>query len=116
LQLSEQEVKSLTLTLGGQVSYAISQTWGVLLPYASFDWVHEFDDDARNVTGKFINDPGLDLFALATDDPDRDYFTLGFGISAQLAQGRAAFLQYRTTLGLDDISSDSISAGIRLEF
>ncbi len=116
LQLDDQEVESLTLTLGGQLSYALSRTWGVLLPYASFDWVHEFDDDARRITGKFVSDPGLDQFALATDDPDRDYFTLGFGVAAQFAQGRSAFIQYRTTLGLEDVESDSLSAGIRLEF
>ncbi len=116
LQLDAQEAESLTLALGGQLSYAWSRSWGVLLPYLSFDWVHEFANDAQTLTGTFLNDPGAQPFTLTTDDPDRDYFDLSLGLVTQLTQGRSAFIQYRTTLGLDATESASLSAGFRLEF
>ncbi len=114
--IEDQEVDSFTLQLGGDLSYAISQSWGVLLPQVHAEWVHEFEDDAQNVVGHYILDPSNTAFSLNTDSPDSDYFNVRLGVSAQFAQGRSAYLYYRKLLGYRDLDVDSFSAGVRLEF
>ncbi|MEN8218448.1 MAG: autotransporter domain-containing protein [Pseudomonadota bacterium] len=114
--IDSQKVKSLTLTLGIQADYAISQSWGILIPHANLDYVHEFKDDVRQLTGRFLEDAGGETFTWNSDAPDRDYFNLGLGISAQFSQGRAAFIRYEGTLGLRDVDRHAIMAGMRLEF
>ena len=122
LAIDDQTVKSFTSTLGGQASYARTTGFGVLLPYLRLGWVHEFENDARTITGRFLNvpdDPGvatLNSVNINTDSPDRNYFDLGLGISAVFPGGVQAFVNYQTLLDLDDINSHLVSGGLRLEF
>ncbi|PVV27326.1 MAG: hypothetical protein B6D79_02995, partial [gamma proteobacterium symbiont of Ctena orbiculata] len=88
----------LTLNLGGKVSYTHSADWGVLIPYARLDWMHEFEDDSQIITAYFVEDPaglGIDI---QTDDPDRDYLRLRFGTSAQFQNGVVGFIDFGTIL------------------
>ncbi|KHD08357.1 hypothetical protein PN36_18720 [Candidatus Thiomargarita nelsonii] len=116
LAIDSQEVESLTLTLGVQADYAISQSWGILIPYANLDYVHEFKNDVRQLTGRFLQDRSGETFSLSSDAPDKDYFNLGFGLSTQFSQGKAAFIRYEGTLGLRDVERHAIMLGVRLEF
>lgn len=116
VSLDDQNFESLTLSLGGQASYAWSQTWGVLVPQINVDWVHEFKDDTRFITGRFTGDSSGEPFRLPTDPLDSDYFNVGVGASAQFAQGRSAFVYYEKVLGFDDLDFNTINLGIRLEF
>jgi outer membrane autotransporter protein len=102
--------------LGGQASYSISQPWGVLVPQARLEWLHEFEDDSRLVTASFAQDTGAVEFSVPTDNPDRDYFNLGLGVAAVLPQGRSVFLYYETVVGRNDLTQHSVAAGVRLEF
>jgi len=115
-RIGDQEAKSFTSQLGGEVSYAMSQSWGVLVPQAHFEWVHEFENDREKVTGFFIQDPSQTSFALNTDRPDSNYFNLRLGVSAQFAKGRSGYFYYRKLLGYDNIDVDAFSAGLRFEF
>ena len=116
VEIDNQDFKSFTLGLGGQINYAVSQSWGVLLPYGSFEWVHEFDDQNEIVSGRFLGDPSGTTFRLPTDAVDQNYFNLGVGVSALFSRGNAAFLNYQTVLGYDDLDHHSINAGVRFEF
>jgi len=116
MEIDSQKLQSLTLTLGVQADYVISQSWGILIPHANLDYVHEFKDDVRQLTGRFLEDDSGESFSFSSDAPDRDYFNLGLGLSAQFSQGRAAFIRYEGTLGLRDIDRHAIMAGMRLEF
>ena len=115
-RIENQEMDSFNLQLGGDLSYAVSQSWGVLLPQIHMEWVHEFKDDAHNVDGHFLLDPSSTAFSLNTDSPDSDYFNVRLGVSAQFAQGRSAYIYYRKLIGYQDLDMDSFSAGVRLEF
>ena len=94
----------------------MSQSWGVLLPQAHFEWVHEFENDREVVNGFFIQDPSQTSFSLNTDRPDSNYFNLRLGVSAQFAKGRSGYFYYRKLLGYDNLDVDSFSAGLRFEF
>jgi len=111
-----QSLTSLTTNLGVQASYAISTSWGVLSPNARVEWEHQFRDNSRVLTGSLVVDPQQQLFTVATDDPDRNYFNLALGLAAQFAQGRSAFIAYETVLGRSTVSNNAVTAGIRFEF
>jgi outer membrane lipase/esterase len=116
LAFESQDVESFTTALGVQVAYPISTTWGVVLPQLRFEWGHEFLNDSRTIEGRFVNDPARTTFGITTEEPDRDFFNLGAGLSAVFARGRSAFLYYETVLGLKDITAHNIVAGLRLMF
>jgi uncharacterized protein with beta-barrel porin domain len=116
LKVQSQVFTSLTTALGGQVSYAISKPWGVLVPQGRAEWQHEFQDNSRLITASFVQDSGGVLFGVPTDNPDRDYFNLGAGLSAVFPQGRSAFIYYQTVVARNNLTQHAITAGIRLEF
>jgi outer membrane autotransporter protein len=116
LAIDEQDVESLTWALGGQVSYAISTGFGVLVPQLRFEWEHEFLDDQRTILARFVADPANTPILLETDDPDRDYFNLGAGLSAVFQRGVAAFVYYETALALRDVTAHQVTVGLRLAF
>ncbi|MCU7802540.1 MAG: autotransporter domain-containing protein [Candidatus Thiodiazotropha sp. (ex Lucinoma borealis)] len=106
----------LTLNLGGKVSYTHSADWGVLIPYARLDWLHEFKDDSQIITAHFVSDPAGNAIQIETDNPDRDYLRLRLGTSAQFQNGVVGFIDFGTILAHSDWSAHTISAGLRMEF
>jgi len=114
--IDDQDLASFTTQLGGQASYALSTSWGVLLPSVQLEWVHEFEDNAGDVVGFYLQDTSQTSFALPTEDLDRNYFNLTLGASAQFAGGRTGYISIRKLFGYDDLDVLSINAGLRLEF
>ncbi|MCU7931085.1 MAG: autotransporter domain-containing protein [Candidatus Thiodiazotropha sp. (ex Codakia rugifera)] len=106
----------LTLNLGGKVSYTHGADWGVLIPYARLDWLHEFKDDSQVITAHFVSDPAGNAIQVETDNPDRDYLRLRFGTSAQFQNGVVGFIDFGTILAHSDWSAHTISAGLRMAF
>ena len=88
----------------------------MLLPQLRVEWRHEFDNDARSITSRFVNDPARTPLVLGTDDPDRDFVILGTSLSATFRGGVAAFVSYETVVGLVRVSAHTVVGGIRLEF
>lgn len=107
---------SFTSSLGGEVSYAISTTKGVILPQLSLAWIHEFEDAAVAVNGTFIQDPTQSLFRIVPDRPDTDYFNARLGVSTQLAGGIAGFVYYDKVFGYRNLDMDAFGAGVRMTF
>ncbi len=116
LAIDAQKVKSLTMTLGIQADYIISQSWGILIPHINLNLVYEFKDDIRFPTGRFLDDTGGEIFTGSSDPIGQHYLNLGLGKLAQFTEGRSAFLRYENTLGLQDIERHAIMVGVRLEF
>ncbi|MCU7921689.1 MAG: choice-of-anchor D domain-containing protein, partial [Candidatus Thiodiazotropha sp. (ex Dulcina madagascariensis)] len=53
-RIGETDQRWLTLNVGGRASYTHGTDWGVLIPYARLDWLHEFKDDAQIITAHFV--------------------------------------------------------------
>jgi outer membrane autotransporter protein len=87
----------------------------VLVPQFNLSWEHEFDDGAHQIKGSFVADRFQTRFAFDTDEPDRDYFGLGLGVSAIWPGGSTAFAQYQSTLGRDNFSDYNVALGLRVE-
>jgi uncharacterized protein with beta-barrel porin domain len=116
LFVNRQHVDSLQTAFGGRVAYSITTPFGVVVPQGSGEWRHEFMNDSRSVTSKYAVDPFNTFFVIPTDNPDRDYFALGAGVSAVFSKGVSAFLYYETVLALRDVTRHAFTAGVRLEF
>lgn len=116
LAVAEQNVESLESVFGAQMSYAWSRSFGVLVPHIRFEWHHEFKDNARRISATYVNDPRQNQFVALSDRPDRNFFNLGAGLSANFKHGFQGFFDYATVLGLNAIESHVLTAGIRVMF
>ena len=114
--VDDQSFKSLTFSMGLYATYAISQSWGVLLPQARFDWVHEFKGEGELVTGRFLGDPSRQSFQFPTDAADRNYYPLGVGMSAVFGEGKSAYAYYQAILGYRNLTDNTFNVGLRLEY
>ncbi len=116
LDVNKQNFESLQSSIGGQISYALSQSFGVITPQLSFTYNHEFMNDSRNITAKFSADPNNFTFNATTNSPDRDFFVLGTGVSSVLQGGVQLFFNYQTLLGYNRVTSHGFTGGVKLEF
>jgi outer membrane autotransporter protein len=121
LKIDDQNIKSLSTNLGARASYAFTTGIGVVTPYARFDWQHEYENDTSAIRGSFVNGGGsatasLNDILIPLDDPDRDFYNLGFGVASVFPHGISAFVDYLTVLGLDDITVHQFVGGVRFEF
>jgi outer membrane autotransporter protein len=124
LKIDDQNIKSLSTNLGARAGYTFTTGIGVFTPYARFDWQHEFENDTSAIKGSFVNGgqgtvPGAaaaNNIIIPLDDPDRDFYNLGFGVASVFPHGISAFLDYLTVLGLDDITVHQFVGGVRFEF
>ncbi|MEC4748726.1 autotransporter outer membrane beta-barrel domain-containing protein [Methylomicrobium sp. Wu6] len=115
--IDKQNADSLQTALGGQLSYAISTSFGVLMPTTRAEWVHEFHDGSRPLNWQFSSVPTQQTpFSNASDGSSRNFANLGAGLSATFTHGTSAFLFYEAMVGRANISEHSISAGLRAEF
>jgi outer membrane autotransporter protein len=110
------ERTSVTTDFGISASYAIGMGWGVLVPQARVEWEHEYDQDAQTITTLYVLDANQNRFALKGDNPDRDYFNVGAGISAIFPHGWTGFVNYTGLVGYEDLSRHQVTAGVRVEF
>ena len=116
LDVGSQTLKSLQSALGLKIALTSSTAMGVIVPFASIEWNHEFDNDTRSLTAKYTSDPFNNFFAIPTDNPDRNYATLSIGASAQFRNGFSAFATLSTVEGLKDVKNRGIVFGLRKEF
>ena len=107
----------MRLGLGVQLSTELDLGAGrALSPQLSLEWLHEREDGARTMHGRFLEDQGRVGFTLQSDERDSQYFNLGLGASMALGKGKFAYFNYQTLLGMEQMSSHSIMGGFRMEF
>lgn len=116
MAVDARELKSLEGVLGGKLSYTLSTSWGVLVPHAQVEYLHEFEDSADDIVARFANDPTGTAILVPQADIDTDYFNLGLGLSGVFASGRSAFLYYERRAGQSGYTQDSLALGVRIEF
>jgi outer membrane autotransporter protein len=122
MRFADQTGESLMIKVGAQAAYVINRKWGILSPQARFDFVHEMMNDAQLVTVRFANSapttgPGqpVDSFVILTDNPDRNFFNWAVGLAATFTSGFSGFVDYESVAGLDTITSQELSFGLRYE-
>jgi uncharacterized protein YhjY with autotransporter beta-barrel domain len=116
LTYGDQDGESLQLQAGFDVARASSMSWGVLSPYARFVYVNEQKNDQQVFDLRYSADPLATPVAVRSDEPDRNFFRWGVGLSALFANGVSAFMDYDSVLSLDTVDYWEITAGLRYEF
>jgi outer membrane autotransporter protein len=116
LAYDNQNIQSLITTVGVYGSVALSTGFGVIVPQATAEYVHEFLDDQRSVGFSLVQDPLGARFLFQTDRPDRDYFNLGVGVAMVLPNGLQPFVNFRELVGYKDRSSHTVTLGLRVPF
>lgn len=116
LSIEEQNFESLQTLLGLQISYAFSHSFGVLIPQFNVGWHHEFLNDSRAINARYIADFNNNILTTFTENPDRDYATVGFGFSSVFKGGAQVFFNYQALLGYNNVDSNGFTGGVRLEF
>ena len=95
---------------------AISTGFGVFVPQATWEWVHEFLDNQRVTHFHFVEDLGQRRFRFQNDPPDRNYFDAGLGLVLVLPNGLSPFVNVRQVFGYEKQSSTTVTAGLRFSF
>ena len=109
-----QNVVSLTTSAGLFASMAISTGFGVLVPQATAEYVHEFDNNQRSVGFRLVDSLTRARFLFQTDPPDRDFFNLGLGAVLVLPRGMSIFANVRELLGYNTRRATTLTVGLRV--
>jgi outer membrane lipase/esterase len=116
LAVDERTVDSLQSALGVRLSHAVGTSFGVVTPYVSAQWNHEFLSGQSSITSKYVNDPSNSFFVIPTEDTGSNYAVFLLGLSGQFQRGISAFIQYGTTAWLKNVSNQTVSLGVRIPF
>lgn len=114
--IANQEVKSMVWSLGTSVSKAISLKNGIISPQFDINLSRETENDGGLLEARFISAPDDEIFYIETDDPDRTYGSAGLGLVFIGANGKQAYINYRSIFGLDGFTRGTINLGARFEF
>jgi len=115
MHVASQEIESLQFILGGQLAYHSSQDYGVLIPYMAWEQHHEFDDEARDITARYIFDPTITSFSFKTETADKNFSIVSIGTSLLLKGGNQFFMNVDKILNLENVESKTFMFGMRIE-
>ena len=111
-----QNVVSLSTSTGLFASMAISTRFGVLVPQATAEYVHEFENNQHSVGFTLVDTLNRPRFLFQTDPPDRNFFNVGLGAVFVLPGGMSAFCNVRELLGYSTRRATTVTVGFRLGF
>lgn len=115
LHYGDRTTISATASLGARLSQSYPFKWGSLTPSLHGAGVHEFQNNASQISNELVITPGTG-FLVETDAPDRDYFLTGLGVVAALNSGTQLFLNYEKRSGDSLLDSWAVSLGLLKEF
>ena len=111
-----QDMESITSSLGTRFSYTFNTKIGSILPQANVEWVHEYGYNQRVLRAQFVEDLTHSNFRVLSDKPDRDYMQAGFSLQGEFAHDISGFLGYDVVLLRENVSNHTFSASIRMQF
>ncbi len=117
LSYDDQTVHSFQSTVGLQATMAINTSYGVWVPQATADFIHEYENDQRFITVQFAGDGRATptKFTFQNDKPDRNFFNLGIGTVLILSNGIQPFINFRAMAGNNQFDNYAGTIGVRIE-
>jgi uncharacterized protein YhjY with autotransporter beta-barrel domain len=116
MRYSAQSVASTQGTVALKIQYAMTPSFGVLVPFLDAGFTHEFNTSPYNVRGTF---GGIfDLvpnFVLEADKPTQNFVNLAGGLTFVFKHGVQGYLRYRQVLDQRYVTDHAIGAGFRVE-
>jgi outer membrane autotransporter protein len=118
LAFDDQSFSSFTVNAGVRANAILNFSWGVLIPQVRVDYVNELENDVAVFGVRFAADPDATAappIVIQTDNPDKSYWKLGAGFSAQFKHGFSGYVEYQRYEGFDFVQFHDISAGLRMQ-
>jgi outer membrane autotransporter protein len=115
----DQHIKSFDTALGFRVQYALTPSFGVIVPYLKAELHWQLENDPHAVDATYENMGGVTPaapFDIVGDESDDSFYVAAVGFSVVLKGGWQGFIQYQTVQSLDLLSNDVITGGVRSEF
>lgn len=132
LRYGDQDVDSLRSTLGLQVSRAVNREFGVMRPWFTMEWYHEFEDEQNTFAAKFAQEDALaqagnagfsssltgclSCFNVSSAEPDTDFGVIGAGLSFVLPNFVQFLVYYEGLVGYNDLTSHAVTLNFRSQF
>jgi len=116
LAVEDRTVNSLQSALGIKIAKSIDTSYGVVVPYATAQWLHEFKNDNPSILSKYVSDPFNTFFFIPTEQGDPNYAVFTLGASATFERSLSAFAQFSTAEWLSNVRSYGVVLGLRKQF
>jgi fibronectin-binding autotransporter adhesin len=114
LDVDKQNTESLQGNIGARASYACRTDKAVIMPNIRASYGYEFSRNSRNVTSRLAQ--GSSPFNIETISPDRNFVTLGAGITAFTVRDMSIYINYDAQIGESRYVAHSVNAGLRVGF
>ena len=114
LDVDRQNTESLQGNLGARVSYTWQTAKAVIMPGIRASYGYEFSRNSQNVTSRLVQ--GSSPFSIQTMSPDRNFFSVGAGITAFTVRGMSVYINYDAQIGENKYVAQSVNAGLRMGF
>lgn len=117
--VDDQDYKSLRISAGGQLDYAISTSFGVLIPGVRATWVYENEDGAEQIGLRLANNPfsesslDSDQIIIETDGVDSNFLDASFNLSGQFVMGVSGYMSYQFYSSYENYSQSGFTIGLR---
>ncbi|WP_372758286.1 autotransporter outer membrane beta-barrel domain-containing protein [Litorivivens sp.] len=105
-----QTFESLNASASISVSYATPTDWGVLIPTATFAYIHEYIG-AQSIETSAAGQAQVQI----TEAPVKNYKDIELSLVAQFRRGASAFFSYAVYADNELFDRESINLGIRYE-
>ena len=115
IKVDDLTLKTTIITLGGQVSYALSTSWGVFMPNARLELQRRVQGSGRIVGAQLVADGAINS-QVALETVDRDYGNASLGFSVVLPRGVSGFANWERLFGRQNYSNSKFTVGVRFEF
>lgn len=129
LVVRKQELKSMEYTLGFKTQYTLTPQSGVYIPWLSLELVTQTEDAPRLIDAYYANDASAQTaFQVPTTKLDSSYSVISVGVSSVLRGGGQTeadgaihggiqgFVNYKVITGLEGMSLNIFSLGLRYAF
>ncbi|MCX5817041.1 MAG: autotransporter domain-containing protein [Proteobacteria bacterium] len=114
LNVDRQNTESLLGNAGARVSYTWQTDKAVIMPGIRASYGYEFSRDSQNVTSRLAQ--GSSPFSIQTMSPDRNFLSLGAGITAFTVRDMSVYINYDVQIGENKYVAQSVNAGLRMGF
>lgn len=116
LGIGDQQSSSAQTAFGGNIAYVKAVNYGIWVPKLTVEWVHEYKDSVRDIEAYFVSEPTAGRFVITTQEPDRDFFNVGWSVAGTFANSRSAYVRYEALVGRDNYIAELIEVGGRIAF
>jgi outer membrane autotransporter protein len=114
LDMDKQNIESIQGNIGAKLSYAWQTNKMLVMPNLRASYGYEFARNSQSVTGQLAQ--GSSSFSVETASPNRNFLSLGTGITVTTKNALSLYMSYGAQIGDSNYVGQSVNAGMRWEF